>query len=100
MSNTTKHDIILSNRLVVGHLQLVRSVTLLEVKMSDDAGEEHVVVETQQNEQTQTTSSSTGSDEPMVPEVDLTGLTHAKRKEAIEILCMEADSFLKDDEDI
>ena len=38
MENTTEHDIILKNRTVLGKLQLVKSVTPLEVRKKADNG--------------------------------------------------------------
>ena len=35
VSNATKHDVVLSKCLVVGRLQMVQSVTPLEVKLND-----------------------------------------------------------------
>ena len=36
VTNTTQHDIVLPSRVILGHLQLVRSVTPLEVKLKED----------------------------------------------------------------
>ena len=40
MSNTTEHDIILPKCLVLGRLQLVHSVTLLEIHLNDGSTED------------------------------------------------------------
>ncbi len=39
VKNTTKHDIVLRNRTVLGRLQLIQSVTPVEVKLSTDNDE-------------------------------------------------------------
>ena len=64
VSNTTRHDIVLPSRLVLGRLHLVRSVTPLEVKLKDeDVGEEMGASEmgSEPDEQTTTRPSPTGN---------------------------------------
>ena len=103
VSNTTHHDIVLPGRVVLGHIQLVRSVTPLEVKLKDEGSEQHQGVgETtlQPEGQTATQPLSQGNVEAGIPEVDLSGLTSDQRKEVIEMLREEADAFSADDEDI
>jgi hypothetical protein len=70
VSNTTGRDIVLPKRLELGRLQLVRSVTPLEVKLSDE-GTEYQEESPADKSETSCKSNSNGPKESKVPEVDL-----------------------------
>jgi hypothetical protein len=100
VTNTTQHDIVLPGRLVLGNLQLVRSVTPLEVKLKKkELGEQPGNIETEIESDPKKTS-SLKSEEPRLPDVDLSGLTPEQRREATKMLYEEADAFAMDDEDV
>ena len=99
VTNTTQHDIVLPGRLVPGNLQLVRSVTPLEVKLKKEGlGEQLGNIETE-IESDPTKPSSLESEEPRLPDVDLSGLTPEQKRDAMKMLYEEADAFAMDDED-
>ncbi|CAB4034837.1 Hypothetical predicted protein, partial [Paramuricea clavata] len=81
--------------------QLVRSVTPLEVKLSDEGTEYQ---EDSPADKSKTIAScksnSNGPKESKVSEVDLSDLTTEQQRQAREILCREADAFAQDDVDI
>jgi hypothetical protein len=99
VSNTTGRDIVLPKRLELGRLQLVRSVTPLEVKLSDE-GTEYKENSPADKSETSCKSNSNGPKESKVPEVDLSDLTTEQQRQAREMLCQEEDAFAQDDEDI
>ena len=79
---------------------MVRSVTPLEVKLKkEELGEQPGNIETE-IESDPTKPSSLESEEPRLPDVDLSGLTPEQRREATKMLYEEADSFAMDDEDV
>jgi hypothetical protein len=100
VTNTTQHDIVLPGRLVLGNLQLVRSLTPLEVKLKkEELGEQPGNIETE-IESDPTKPSSLEIEEPRLPDVDLSGLTPEQRRDAMKMLYEEADAFGMDDEDV
>ncbi|CAB3993128.1 Retrovirus-related Pol poly from transposon [Paramuricea clavata] len=83
-----------------GNLQLVRSVTPLEVKLKkEELGEQPGNIETE-IQVDPTEPSYLESEEPRLPDVDLSGLTPEQRREATKMLYEEADAFAMDDEDV
>ena len=52
VTNTTQHDIVLPSREILGHLQLVRSVTPLEVKLKENVSDVQVKTVLKQQEKT------------------------------------------------
>lgn len=101
VTNNTDHDITLYGRTVLGRLQLVRSVTPLEVKFK----------ETEQSNDTddpmnQSLRGNDRSESPDIrpeinfPPVDLTGLTADQQVQAKQLLFEERDSFAVDDDDV
>jgi len=96
MTNTN-HDIALPGRMVLGRLQLARSVTLVEGRFKDPETltpdkklpcEEHKLTE-----QIESNSS-------WLPEVDLSGLTAEQKEQAKRLLLEEADAFTMSDDDV
>jgi hypothetical protein len=90
VTNTTDHDIVLPKRLLLGRLQLVRSVSPLEVKLSDK----------NKNQKESTTDDHDDNEEFKLPEVDLSCLTSEQQQQAKEMLRQEADAFAQDEEDV
>ena len=101
--NTTNHDIVLRNRTVLGRLQLVQSITPVEVKLKDEpipttqetatsAKQAQVTVE-------QKVQEDDGDNDQFLPEVDLSGLTE-QRQVASTMLRKECRSFAKTEEEI
>lgn len=104
--NATRHDIILGRCTPLGSLQLVQSVTPLEVRRKDlpDSGsvtsteEDNIVLSEGQSQLT--------SEEPhgKIPSsrtpVELGKLTKEQQQLAIRMLQEEAESFAKEDEDV
>ncbi len=94
ITNQTNHDIILHGRTVIGHLQLVRSVTLIEVKLKEPKSSPNQHVEENKREE---------SDAVVVenlPPVDLTGLNSEQLRQATQLLYDERESFAQDDDDV
>ena len=101
VSNTTQHDIVLPGRVFLGHLQLVRSVTPMDVKLKDEEdGASMSTPETRTKSAGQPVEPTFMGGSDRHPEVDLSTLTSDQQQEAIKMLCQEAEAFAKDDEDI
>ena len=94
ITNQTNHDIILPGRTVVGHLQLVRSVTPIEVKLKEPKATTN-----QHCDQTQSKEYDNVSAENLPP-VDLTGLNGEQLIQVKQLLYDERESFAKDDDDV
>ena len=92
VTNNTDHDITLPGRTVLGHLQLVRSVTPFEVRFKENKnGEKHCVV-VQNNHVNEIADDN-------VPPINLTGLTTTQMQQAKRLLFEERASFaLTEDE--
>eukprot|EP00794_Sanderia_malayensis_P020672 gene20672-22710_t len=92
VENVTGHDIRVQARTVVGHMQLVQSVTPVEVNDQTQSNKEHhSSVESNQSEQ---------QEQSFTPEVNLDGLTPVQKDVVKKMLCDESDSFAKDESDI
>ena len=112
VENTTDHEIVIKNRTRLGRLELVKSVTPLEVT------EKELPVE---NEDSNTEDETNGNTDPdMTPphncsvnvtptvipddsplnELDLSNLTQEQKEQALEMLKEEVDSFSRDEDDI
>ena len=96
MTNNTNDDITLPGRVVLGRLQLVRSVTPVEVRFKDPETltpekelpcKEHKLTEQIENNLS------------WLPEVDLSGLTGEQQEQAKQLL-EEADVFAMNDDDV
>ena len=98
--NTSQHDIVLLNRTPLGRLQLVKSVTPMEVRLARDKG-----LEPQCKDDSCTTTGVRDEglcqeSDNAVPEVDMTGLTREQEEEVRPMLKEEAASFAKNEDDI
>ena len=99
VTNTTKHDILLPNRTVLGRIELVQSVTPVEVKFKEwpKAQTEHKL----ENEPIESKPQVTTSEPPPhFKGVGLGDLTEEQCKLAIDMSTEEQDSFANDDDDI
>ena len=109
--NPTRHDIILGRHTPLGSLQLVQSITPLEVKRKDlPDGESAASTEegnmTSTEGECQLTLGEQGCEphgripSSRTPPVELGNLTKEQQQLAITMLKEEAESFAKDDEDV
>ena len=99
VTNTTKHDILLPNQTVLGRIELVQSVTPVEVKFKEwpKAQTEHKLESEPTEAKPQVTTSEPS---PHIKGIDLGDLTEEQHKLAIDMLTEEQDSFARDDNDI
>ena len=99
VTNATKHDILLPNRTVLGRIELVQSVTPVEVKFKEwpEAQTEHKL----ESEPTESKPHVTTSEPPPhIKGIDLGDLTEEQCKLVVDMLREEQDSFARDDNDI
>ena len=94
-----KHDILLPNRTVLGRIELVHSVTPVEVKFKEwlKAQTEHKLESEPTDSKPQVTTSEPP---PHIKGIDLGDLSEEQHKLAIDMLTEEQDSFARDDNDI
>ena len=100
--NSSNHDIRIPRRTLLGHVELVRSVTPVEVELKQDS---EVTVEqegTSANTKSDclTMGQNSVNDDCYVPPVDLGHLTDDQKSIAIQMLKEESESFAKDDDDL
>ena len=104
--NPTKHDVVLGRRTTLGGLQLIKSVTPLEVARKDTSQSE---IENEESSEKHPQESGIGEinneqrtdNVPLkTPPVELGDLTDSQRKLAIEMLTEEAESFAQNDDDV
>lgn len=109
MTNNTSHEIVLRGWTLLGRLQLVQSVTPVEVKIEEpdssasDTQPKGVHV-SGTKEPIQTVNKRLGG-VPMgfpshIRDIDLEGLTPDQKEMALQLLAEEADSFTKDNNDV
>ena len=115
--NNTNHDIRLPGRTLLGRLQLVQSVTPVEVRLKDSNGN----MKTPDEESTEakvadqaTTCTGNAGGPPLIPppaeeplstsshikDIDLSGLNAHQKDLALKLLTEEADSFARDDSNV
>jgi len=100
VTNNSRHDIRLPGRTVLGHLQLVRSVTPFEVNFKTTSADDSTTT-LQTNDSQDSTPTDNGSvDDGSIPKVDITGLNEEQQIQAQQLLISEKESFAKDDDDI
>ena len=101
MKNTTKHDIVLRNRTVLGRLQLIQSVTPVEVKLSTDNDEKSLSKLKEEAKIPNNNDDHQTANWPKhLDDVDLGDLDSEERKAATQLLIEEADAFAIDDDDV
>ena len=113
VTNITKHDILLPKQTVLGRIELVQSITPMEVQFKEwpktqtsqdfkkgaSGPKPSTKTETSVNEISQ--QQGTGTEPPPhIKEIDLKGLTEEQCKLTIDMLIEEQDSFTKEDYDI
>ena len=95
--NNTNHDIVLPGRVVLGHLQLVRSVIPVEVRFKDP---ETLTPDKEPPCEEQNLTEESESNLCWLPDVDLSGLTAEQKEQAPQLLLEEADAFTMSDDDV
>ena len=106
VTNDTMHDIVLPGRTVLGSLELIRSVTPIEVKLKENVDEKRADMnfgmEKQRTSQTKDPchSAVNSENEQFIPEVDLSTLTPEQQTLVKKMLYEERDTFAIDDDDI
>ena len=107
--NSTEHDITLLNRTPIGRLELVQSVTPVEVKLKEKVDTTtNSVSATVESDETKQASQSTSREEndskdelpKHLKAISLDGLTSQQRALAVKMLKEHQASFAKDDSDI
>lgn len=101
--NDTNHDITLKGRTILGHLELITSVTPVEVQFKQEPQVSSVKSANISNiDVNYETSHPHDSKELLgsLAQIDLTHLTVREREVAVRMLNDEAESFSKDDDDI
>ena len=100
--SSSNHDIRIPRRTLLGHVELVRSVTPVEVELKQDS--EVTVEQEGTNANTKSDCLTMGqnsvNDDCYVPPVDLGHLTDEQKSIAIQMLKEESESFAKDDDDL
>ena len=109
ITNNTSHEIVLRGRTLLGRIQLVQSVTPVEVKIKEpdssarDTKPKRVQV-SGTTELVQTGNERLGGVPMGIPlhirDIDLKGPTPGQKEMALKLLTEEADSFAKDDNDV
>ncbi len=95
VQNTTRHDINLKSRTVLGRLQLVQSVTPVEVRLkSDHMNTQQPTVSESSDFVVSATHNGTSADLPdHLKDVNLSDLTSEQRILASQLLIEQADAF-------
>ena len=96
VQNITKHDIVLPKRTVLGRIQLVQSVTPLDVKLKEDVVHSETI-------RSVSAKGEIDIDEDIpshVKQINLDGLTESQKRSALKLLCEEQNSFSRNDDDI
>ena len=106
VDNPTKHDITLKGRTILGHLQQVKSVTPLEVKLKEKSSPSIHVVKSPTADMPEPRanrgSDMTYEEQPCgyIPVIDTGELTEEQRLIVRKMLLEEAESFSKTDDDV
>ena len=105
VTNTTNHDIVVRKHTVLESLQLIKSITPVEVKLAEKSSKEKertvTATQSQVNAMVKgTRERDNTNDDQFLPEVDLSGLTERQRQVVANMLKEECHSFARNDEDI
>ena len=102
IQNTTRHDISLKSRTVLGRLQLVQSVTPVEVRLKNDHTNIQKPIVSESNDFiVSETHDCTAINLPdHLKDVNLGDLTNEQRTLASRLLIEQADAFSKADDDV
>ena len=106
--NSTDHDILLPGRTQLGSMQLVHSITPVDVKIRDfDSLESDVDKPAETNETKNVTPNKVSpettvshQDQAVIDQIDLSDLTSDQAAVAEKMLTEEVDSFSRNDEDV
>jgi hypothetical protein len=99
--NNTQHDIMLSKRTVLRRIQLVRSVTEVDVRLKgSEENEDRVVMGQSEASTIGEKEDDANQEESVTPKVDLSGLTPEQQHVARKMLYEERDAFAKNEDDI
>ena len=101
VNNSTDHDIILKNHTTLGRLQPVKSVTAVEVKLTEDSNDQASSQTVCYDSETQSsTEPDQNHNDITIPEVILSQLIYEQRKLAEQMLREESESFSLNEDDI
>lgn len=100
VKNTTKHDIVLRNRTALGRLQLIQSVTPVEVKLKADNVEKSPQKLNEDIKIPNNNGFQTRNWPKHLDGADLGDLNTERRTAATQLLIEEADAFAIDDDDV
>ena len=102
IQNTTRHDISLKSRTVLGRLQLVQSVTPVEVRLKNDHTniQKPIVSESNDSIVSETHDCTAINLPDHLKDVNLGDLTNEQRTLASRPLIEQADAFSKTDDDV
>ena len=108
--NTSNHDITLKNRTPIGRLQLVQSVTPVEVKLSEtpddgpqpeaNPGTDTMPPFSAAREVEACHSSAIGIIPDHLRDISLEGLTPRQKEDALKLLIEQQDAFARDNSDV
>ena len=96
VKNVSKHAIVLPKRTFLGRIQLVQSVTPLDVKLKQDVS----YPEVDRNDRVKNETVSNEDVPDYIKQIKLDDLTDIQKQSALKLLCEERDSFSKNDDDI
>ena len=96
VKNVSKHAIVLPKRKFLGRIQLVQSVTPLDVKLKQDVS----YPEVDRNDRVKNETVSKEDVPDYIKQINLDDLTDIQKQSALKLLCEERDSFSKNDDDI
>ena len=99
--NNTQHDIMLSKRTALGRIQLVRSVTEVDVRLKgSEENEDRDVMGQSEASTIGEKEDDANQEESVTPKVDLSGLTPEQQHVARKMLYEERNAFAKNEDDI
>ena len=96
VQNISNHDIVLPKRTVLGGIQLVQSVTPLDVKLKENS------LSSEPNRNVSVKGEIVVDEDipSHIKQIKLDGLTESQKRSALKLLCEEQSSFSKNDDDI
>ena len=92
--NNSKHDIVLPRHSVLGRVELVQSVTEIDVRLKENTESVDVAA------QNTNSSSFDGNIPEHIRKIDLSNLSASQKQSAFRLLSEESESFSKNDDDI
>ena len=98
--NNTKHDIMLPKRTTLGRIQLVRSVTAVDVRLKGSEENEDKDVMGQSKASTPGEREDANQEESITPKIDLSGLTDEQQQVVKKMLYEERSAFAVSEDDI